>query len=145
MTLNVHSPGKDKTKPVGINPKGALLSVSGALRNVDGVQPDDQRRTSFKWPAPHGNYPWGSLGAALVTTELLRRAGQPSRDWSDGAILRACRWLYDVNGNPPDGDDCWQPSLLSFLYSGTFSAGNQVTGKNMAYTQWTHGGRKAGG
>lgn len=135
----------DKTKPVGINRKGSTLLINGAQRNVDGVQPDDQRRTGFQWPPAKGNYPWGALGAVLVTTELLRHTGHDPRLWSDGAVLRAARWLYDVGQNPPDGDDAWQPSLLGFLFPAySWAGGTLAKGKTMAFTQWTHGGRKAG-
>lgn len=134
----------DKAHPVGINKKGATLQVSGGSRNVDGVQPDDQRRTGFQWPPAKGNYPWGALGPLLVTTELLRRAGHPSREWSDGAVLRAVKWLYGPGANPPSGDDGWQPSLLAFLFDGTFAGGTQAVGKTFGFTQWSHAGRKAG-
>jgi len=134
----------NKAAPVGINKKGATLQINGAPRNVDGVQPDDQRRTGFQWPPAKGNYPWGALGPALVTTELLRHTGTEARLWSDSAPLRAARWLYDVNANPPDGDDGWQPALLSFLYPAyNFAGAALARGKNMAFTQWTHATRSA--
>jgi hypothetical protein len=136
----------DKQKPVGINAKGSTISIGGAARNVDGVQPDDQRRTAFTWPPPKGNYPWGALGSVLVTTEVLRRAGTDLRGHADKALERAANWLYTVNQNPPVGDDGWQPHLLKFLLSSyNWSNGTLRRGSNMAFTAWTHQGRTSGG
>ena len=64
------------SQPVGINPPGATI----AGHSVDGVLPDDQRRTGgFAWPPPCGNYPHGALDGALLTAEILsRRATRPT-------------------------------------------------------------------
>lgn len=136
----------DKTKPVGINRKGAKLTVDGGSRNVDGVQPEDQRRTGFQWPPAKGNYPWGALGPILIGLELLRHSGQDLRAAGDSAVARSAQWLYGTGANPPSGDDAWQPSLLGFLYPAlNWPGGTLAEGKNFGYTQWTHGSREASG
>lgn len=95
--------------------------------------------------SPKGNYPWGSLGAVLVTTEILRRAGTDTRNDSDKAVERAGNWLVTVNQNNPSGDDGWIPHLLDYLLSNyNWPVGSLREGKNMAFTGWTHAGRTTG-
>ncbi len=69
----------DPANPVGINKKGATIQG----KNVDGVLPDDQRRSGgFTGPAPQENYVWGALGPAFRQAELLSHAGYPAYSWS---------------------------------------------------------------
>lgn len=127
----------DKSRPVGINPKGATI----AGRNVDGVLPDDQRRGgSFRWPPPKENYVYEALQGAIVAAELLYKAGYKDvYQWSDQALLRAYTWLHTQAKYPAEGDDRWQISIVNLRYGSTFptslSAG---PGKNMGFTAWTH-------
>lgn len=124
----------------GINRRGAV--VLG--QNVDGVQPEDQRRTGepgTSAPAK-GSYPWEALQGALVTGALLDRAGVVDIDAGDKALTRAFNWLYTVNGNPPESDDQWQPWVLNRIAGTSFAAKAAVSpGKNMGWTDWTHGPR----
>lgn len=124
----------------GINRRGAVISG----RNVDGVQPEDQRRTgepSSSAPAA-GSYPWEALQGALVTGALLDRAGVVDIDAGDKALTRAFAWLYDVNGNPPSSDDQWQPWVLNRVAGTNFAAKvGGSPGKNMGWADWTHGPR----
>lgn len=132
----------DASKPVGINPKGATRNGY----NIDGVLPDDQRRAGgFTWPAPKENYVWGALGPALVTGELLRRAGYADvTSWSDSALRRSLDWLHGVNGFPASGDDSWVPWLANRLLGTSYPAKSGTKGKPMAWTDWTHGGGSSG-
>jgi hypothetical protein len=52
----------DPSKPVGINPRGAMIQG----HSVDGVLPDDQRRAGgFTWPPPKENYVWEAMQGVL--------------------------------------------------------------------------------
>jgi hypothetical protein len=126
----------DRSKPVGINPKGATING----RNVDGVLPDDQRRAGgFAWPAPKENYVWEALQGAVVQAQLLSRAGYDAWGWSDRALLRAVTWEYNVNGFAAQGDDAWEIWIVNRAYGTSFAAGTGSVGKNMAYTDWVFG------
>jgi hypothetical protein len=125
----------DPTNPVGINPKGAVKDG----HSVDGALPEEMRRGSrFRWPPARTNYAWGVLQAALVQAELLHRAGYPTWEWSDRALLRAVQFLYAI-GWMPEGDDEWQVWVVNHAYGTTFPASLPARpGKNMGWTDWTH-------
>jgi PKD repeat protein len=62
----------DASKPVGINARGATKNGY----NVDGVLPDDQRRSGgFTWPPPKEDYVWEALQGAVAQAVILDRAG----------------------------------------------------------------------
>jgi hypothetical protein len=132
--LSWHS---DPSHPVGINPKGATIEG----HDVDGVLPDDQRRTGgFSWPAPKGEYPWEAMQGAVATATLLERNGYPDVwQWSDAAILRAWKWLTNVNDNPADGDDEFLYPLISRAYGVPWTPTAVKYGKSIGWTDWTHG------
>lgn len=124
--------------PVGINP----VDCTKEGHNIDGVLPDDQRRTGgWTWPAPKGTYPHEALQGAFVAAELLTRAGYPAWDWEDKALRRAYVWLYTTNNNPATGDDSGYPFLVNRAYGTTFAPGGDPfrSGKNMCCLAWTHG------
>jgi hypothetical protein len=122
--------------PVGINPKGCV--VGG--RSLDGVLPDDQRRSGdVRWPPPHENYVYEGLQGALVQAVILQRAGFDAFDWGDQALLRAVRWLYDTAHFHPVGDDTWIPHVVNYFYGSDFPAPESIrAGKNVGWTNWTH-------
>jgi len=138
----------DPVRPVGINPVGALR----AGRSIDGVLPDDQRRSGgFRWPPPHENYVYEALQGALAQAVMLERAGYAPFAWGDRALLRAFRWLYDEARFPAVGDDTWEPHLVNYYYGTAFTAPvPSQPGKNVGFTDWTHAapptpdGREAG-
>ncbi len=106
---------------------------------MDGLLPDDQRRAgTFTWPPPCENYVWEALQGAVVSAEMLTRAGYPAFLWEDRAILRAVQWLYD-HDCPATGDDEWLPALVNAAYGTDFPGGDRPHGKGMGFTQWTHG------
>ncbi|HET6582408.1 MAG TPA: alginate lyase family protein [Nannocystaceae bacterium] len=126
----------DASAPVGINPVGAMRDG----HSIDGVIPDDQRRAGgFTWPPPQENYVYGALEGALVQAAVLHRRGYPAFDWEDQALLRAVEWLHDEADYPAEGDDTWQPHVVNYFYGTDFPAPiPAATGKNVAYTDWTH-------
>jgi hypothetical protein len=128
----------DPKSPRGVNPLGALR----AGRSIDGVLPDDQRRSGgFRWPPPHENYVYEALQGALAQAVMLERAGYTPFEWGDRALLRAFRWLYDEARFPAAGDDTWEPYVVNFYYGTAFPAPlPSQPGKNVGFTDWTHAG-----
>lgn len=128
----------DPDEPVGINPPGAEKEG----HSIDGALPEEMRRGGrFRWPPRKTNYPWGALQGALVQAELLHRAGYPTWEWEDKALLRAVQFLYDI-GWDAQGDDEWQIWLVNHAYSSNFPAPlPSKPGKNMGWTDWTHARR----
>lgn len=127
----------DPAKPVGINPKGCTKSG----HDIDGVLPDDQRRAgSFTWPPPKENYVYEALQGALMQAVILHRAGYPVFAAQDKALLRAFTWLQQQASFDATGDDTWEPHLINRFYGASFPAPVPSSpGKNMGYTDWTHG------
>ena len=129
----------DPSKPVGINPKGAVKNG----HNVDGVLPDDQRRAgSYTWPPPCENYVHEALQGALVAAWQLSRAGYDVWGWQDRALLRAYQWLYTVDKCPASGDDGGYPWLINRAYGTTFAGASPAPmGKNLGFQDWLFGGK----
>jgi hypothetical protein len=110
--------------------------------SIDGVLPDDQRRSGgFQWPPPHENYTYEALQGAVVEAEILSRNGYPDVwEWQDRALLRAYAWLRVVALYPAVGDDRWQLPIIDRHYGSQFWDRALTTpGKNMGFTEWTHG------
>lgn len=128
----------DQAAPVGINPVGCKR----AGHSIDGVLPDDQRRSGgFRWPPPKENYVWEGLQGAALEAELLTRAGYPAWDWGHKALLRAVTWLYRVDRYPAQGDDSWLPWLVDRRYGTHFhDSAPSTPGKNFGFTDWLYGG-----
>ena len=123
--------------PVPINPPGARKN--GHL--IDGVLADDQRRAGpFSWPPPLENYVYEALQGALVQAVILGRVGYDVWNWQDQALLRAFKWLHETAQYPAVGDDTWLPHLINYYYGTAFPASVPTRpGKNMGWTDWTHG------
>ena len=124
----------DSSKPVGVNP---ACSKSG--HSLDGALPDDMRRGgSFTWPPGATNYPWEALQGAAVTAELLHRQGYDSYNWSNQALKRATKFVFDINFKPTD--DAFVTWIINKAYGTTFSTVSPLPlGKNVGWTDWTHG------
>jgi hypothetical protein len=123
----------DPSKPVGINPKGAVKDGF----SIDGVLPDDMRRTGgFTKTPSKPNYPYGGLDGAYVCAEILTRQGYPAWEWQDRALLRAGEWLYKKW--PADGDNAWQVALFNKVYGTSYPVTGTGPGKGMGWAQWTH-------
>ncbi len=128
----------NSSSPVGINPTGC--SKSG--HSIDGVLPDDQRRSGgFTWPPPQENYVYEALQGALMQAVILQRAGYDAFGWENKALLRAFQWLYNVDQFSATGDDNWEPFVINYYYGTSFPAKSPTTpGKNVGWTDWTHAG-----
>jgi len=132
----------DRTRPVGVNARGSTIQN----HSVDGVLPDDQRRSGpFAWPPPKQNYVWEALQGAFAQALVLQRAGYSGVwEWSDQALLRAVQWLHSQAQYPAGGDDTWIPYLANWAYGSSFPAPvPSQPGKNVGFTDWTHQGRRA--
>ena len=125
----------DPQHPVGINPLGATIQG----HSVDGVLPDDQRRSGgFTWPPPKENYVYEALQGALSQAVILHRAGYDVWNWSDRALLRAYQWLYTQCNFAAVGDDTWEMPLVDYYYGTHFWDGAATTpGKGVGFTDWT--------
>jgi hypothetical protein len=151
----------DTNNPVGINSQGATLNYTTNdttyVYNVDGVLPDDQRRSAgndidFVWnkefpppwdpdivPPSGENYAYKALQGALLQAVILSRAGYDVWNWEGQAILRAFNWLHDEADYPAEGDDTWQPFIVNYYYGTSFLTESVSRhGKNLAPTCWTH-------
>ena len=124
----------DPSKPVGINPKGAMKDG----HSIDGAIPDDMRRGgTFHWPPASTGYPWEALQGVMVQAEILGRAGYDTWQWQDQAVLRSVKFLYDI-GWKPSGDDQWQPFLIDAHYGTNYASNAGASGgKIMGWTAWT--------
>ena len=121
--------------PVGINPKGCTKNG----RSIDGAQPEEMRRGGgFTCPPAPTGYPWEALQGAIVQAHILKRAGYPAFDWADKALLRAYQFLYGI-GWKDKSDDHWQVWLVNDAYGTGFPTSAAGHGKNMGWTDWTHG------
>ncbi len=125
----------DPNNPVGVNPVGAMKGG----HDIDGAMPEEMRRgASIAWPPVYTGYPWEGLQAAVVTAEILFRAGYDAYNWEDQALLRAVQWLYR-NDFGAVGDDLWTPWLIDARYGTHFATDVAAThGKLMGWTAWTH-------
>ena len=120
----------------GINPAGAMIQG----RSVDGVLPDDQRRSGhFRWPPPRENYVYEGLQGAITQALLLERQGYDPWEWGDKALLRAFLWLDEQADYPAEGDDTWMPHVINHIYGTELPAPSPSRpGKGMGFTDWTH-------
>ena len=125
----------DEDNPVAINPVGSVIDG----HSVDGAQPEEMRRGGkVKWPPKETGYPWEALQGSLVQAEILSRAGYDTWEWEDQALLRAVRFLYEIEW-PANGDDQWQLWMINHVYGTDYAAETPArTGKNIGFTDWTH-------
>lgn len=130
----------DPARKVGVNRRGATIGG----RSVDGVIPEDQRRTGgFTWPAPRGSYPWEALQGATLASALLHRAGLLDFRAGDDALVRAAAWLTNVNGNPAGGDDRNTPAILNRFGGTSYRLDPGASpAKNVGWLTWLFGDAK---
>ena len=78
-----------------------------------------------------------------MQAEILHRQGYPAWDWEDRALLRAVEFLVGLPvglGWYPEGDEEWQAPLINARYGVTLPVAKPCRhGKNMGFTDWTHG------
>lgn len=126
----------DPAHPVGINPPCTRLGI-----DIGGVMPDDMRRGgSLTWPPVSTGYPWEGLQGAMLQAELLRAQGYDAWSWSNKAILRAVKFLYERARWAATGDDEWQTWLIDARYGTSYRVPAPVRGgKNFGFTDWLYG------
>jgi hypothetical protein len=133
----------DPSHPVGINRMGATMNIAGQIRNIDGVQPDEQRRSgcpSDQWPPPEDVHVWGGLQGIVSQMHILARQGYDSWDWADKAALRAVSWQFDPSRGdaPASGDDLFILPMIDCVYGTVFWDGQPIDhGKQVGWTGWT--------
>ena len=131
----------DPKAPVAIDPKGATRGG----RSIDGALADDMRRgCGLKFPPCPTGYPWEAMQGAVVQAEILHRQGYDSWNWGHRALLRAVRFLADLNRRYPgggwgvSGDDTWIPWLINARYGTRLPTVTPTQpGKGMGFTDWT--------
>lgn len=129
----------DKTRPVGINKKGATIDG----HNVDGVLPEEARRGGPpSWPLPKTcptTYPWEANQGSGASMLVALNAGVDLRSASDWAHKRNVVWLTQVANWQIAGDDAFLAPILNLLYPDlklTVPAGSP--GKGLAWTEFSH-------
>lgn len=133
----------DPQNPVGINRAGSRMTVAGALRDLDGVQPDEQRRSGCpggSWPPPEDVHVWGGLQGVVGQMHILSRHGYDAWNWGNQAALRAVAWQFDpARGDAPaSGDDLFILPMMDCVYGSEFWNGETVdNGKQVGWTAWT--------
>lgn len=124
--------------PVPINPAGS--TKNGIV--VDGAIVDDIRRCEcpVQSPAPQENYQWEAMQGIVTQATLLQAAGYTDVwNWSDAAIQRAIRFLYEQARFPAEADDTVTLFLIDAALGTTLSAGEKAgNGKSIRYTDFTH-------
>jgi hypothetical protein len=129
----------DPSRPRGVNPKGAEKEG----HSIDGALPDDMRRGgSFAWPPEYTQYPREALSGYVPLAELLHRQGYDVYAWEDQALLRATRFLFDLERQFPE-EEWWEPGapaywIVNYRYGTSFPVEGQGMGRNVAWTDWTH-------
>ena len=132
----------DPSQPVGINP----IAATKDDYPIDGALTEEMRRgCPFQVPPCPTGYPWEALQGIVVEAMILYRQGYDTWNWEDQAILRAVQFLYDLHFEYPEdkwwarGDDTWIPWLVNYVYGTNFPTAPAQSGKNMGWTDWTHG------
>ncbi|HYM63580.1 MAG TPA: hypothetical protein VES61_02770 [Gaiellaceae bacterium] len=130
----------DREAPVGVNPQGATKRG----HSIDGALPEDMRRGDpFRWPPTYTQYPREALSGYVAMAELLYRQGYPVYGWSDRALLRATRFLWQLDRAFP-GQNWWEPEIpiywvVNYRYRQRFPvADSTALGRNVGWTSWTH-------
>lgn len=124
----------DKAKPVGVLPAGATIQGY----NVDGGQPEELRRVTFKIPPSNVVYTWEGLQGPIAAAEMAYRAGYTDIwECCDKALLRAVEFNY-WQGWAAEGDDRWLIPIINRAYGTDIEVTGGGGGKNMAWTLWTH-------
>jgi hypothetical protein len=129
----------DPSRPRGVNPKGAEKDG----HSIDGALPDDMRRGGeFTWPPEHTQYPREALSGYVALAEILFRQGYDVYEWEDRALLRATRFLWELEQEFPD-EDWWEPDvpaywIINHRYGTFFPVEGDWVARNFGWTAWTH-------
>jgi len=133
--------------PIEPAARGESAGLDDQRINVDGALPDDiSRGCPFQWPPCHTGYAWEGLSGAVMQAEILHRAGYDAYNWENQAIRRATAYLMYLDQQfggwwTDDDDEQWVPWIVNRAYGTAFRNHRPArTGKNMAWTDWTHAG-----
>jgi hypothetical protein len=129
----------DASRPRGVNPKGAEKHG----HSIDGALPDDMRRGGeFTWPPRYTQYPREALSGYVALAELLHRQNYDVYAWENKALLRATRFLFELEQKFPE-EEWWEPDIpvyriINFRYDTFFPVEGNGFGRNFGWTGWTH-------
>ncbi|MGH3031024.1 MAG: alginate lyase family protein [Gaiellaceae bacterium] len=129
----------DPSRPRGVNPEGAEKDG----HSIDGALPDDMRRGGgFTWPPNYTQYPREALSGYVALAEILFRQGYDVYEWENRALLRATRFLWELEQDFPDSD-WWEPGvpvywIVNHRYDTSFPVTGSGFGRNVGWTDWTH-------
>lgn len=138
--------------PCAVNPAGTSKRVpsglpgAGSVRRIDGALTGDMRRGGvYQWEPGHTNYPWIGLEGFVPAAVILERAGYPSFEVADRAVLRTHEYLLYVRRET--GDARWFDGdradevvhIVNVRYGTSFPVNGAVgRGRTFGYTDWTH-------
>jgi hypothetical protein len=126
-------------RPRGVNPEGATKDG----HSIDGALPDDMRRGGpFQWPPVYTLYPREALSGFVALAEVLHRQGYDVYAWEDQALLRATRFLFELEQQFPD-EDWWEAGvpvywIINDRYDTSFPVAENTVQRNVGWTDWTH-------
>ena len=141
----VNPAGAAKQIPPGRPGAGQVLPVGGAIIN------DMARGGDLAWPPGRTQYPWVGLEGLVPAAVILHRAGYPAFAVADGAVLRAVRYLRDLQLSTGSGR--WFQErrsneiiqLANVAYGAHFRVDLPAgAGRTVGYTDWTHATWDAG-
>ncbi len=129
----------DPDRPRGVNPEGAAKEG----HSIDGALPDDMRRGGpFEWPPAYTQYPREALSGSVALAEVLHRQGYDVYAWEDQALLRAARFLFELEQQFTE-EEWWEPGvpvywIINHRYGTSFPVGENTVQRNVGWTDWTH-------
>jgi hypothetical protein len=141
----VNPAGAAKQIPPGRPGAGQVLQLSGAIIN------DMARGGDLAWPPGRTQYPWVGLEGLVPAAVILHRAGYPAFAVADRAVLRAVRYLHDLQLSTGSGR--WFQErrsneiiqLVNVAYGARFRVDLPAgAGRTVGYTDWTHATWDAG-
>jgi hypothetical protein len=148
----------DDRHPCAVNPAGATKQVpagrpgAGQVVPVDGAIINDMARGGdLAWPPGTTQYPWVGLEGLVPAAVILDRAGYPAFAVADRAVLRAVRYLRDLEVSTGSGTwfrerrDNEIVQLVNVAYGAHFRVDLPAGGgRTVGYTDWTHATWDAG-
>jgi hypothetical protein len=141
----VNPAGAAKQVPPGRPGAGQVVPVGGAIIN------DMARGGDLAWPPGTTQYPWVALEGLVPAAVILHRAGYPAFAVGDRAVLRAVRYLRDLELST--GSGTWFRErrcneiiqLVNVAYGAHFRVDLPAGGgRTVGYTDWTHATWDAG-
>ncbi|MBV5273887.1 MAG: hypothetical protein JZU52_09650, partial [Lamprocystis purpurea] len=132
----------DPAASVGVLPVGAILTIDGTARDVDGCIPNGMRYETVAYPFPVTDTPYTALqGVIAQAVQLAAIAGYADVwEWSDQAIRRAFRWQIEAADALAVGDDAGMGHVVNAIYGTTYQApAIAQSGKVDAFYDWRYG------